>query len=122
MNDYITVAIVDDLLGSGWQGDGDATQAVLEANVWLSARNLPNDPTPDAVKRAGALLAREAANERLYVDSTGSVKRESVKAGSVESETEYVSGNNPKSGTMRLVLDLLRPWLGSGSTFNVRRA
>ncbi len=122
MTDYITVAIVDDLLGANWQGDGDAMQAVLEANVWLSARNLPYDPTPDAVERAGALLAREAAKGELYADSEGAIKRERVKASSVESETEYVGGSNPQSGTMRLVLDMLRPWLSSGSTFEVRRA
>ena len=122
MNEYVTVAKVDDLLGSGWQGDGDATQAVMEANVWLSARNLPDDPIPTAVERAGALLARESAKGELYADSEGAIKRERVKASSVESETEYAGGSNPQSGTMRLVLDMLRPWLSSGSTFEVRRA
>lgn len=120
--EYVTVAIVDDLLGSGWQGDGDPEQGVLEANVWLSARGLPHDPAPDAVKRAGALLAREAAHDRLYADSVGAVKRKRVKADTVESETEYVGGDNRQSGIMRLVFDLLRPWLGGGSTFAVRRA
>lgn len=122
MTDYITVAIVDDLLGSGWQGDGDATQAVLEANVWLSSRNLPNDPVPNAVERAGALLAREAANERLYADRQPNLKRKLVDADGVRSEREYMDGSTSSNGTMRLILDLLRPWLSSGSTFDVRRA
>lgn len=121
MNEYVTVATVDTLLGAGWQNTGDADQAVLEANVWLSARNLPYDPVPAAVERAGALLAQEAANAGLYVDTTGDVKRKSVKAGEVSSETEYTVGDNRKSGTMRLILDLLKPWMGSGSTFDVRR-
>ncbi|MEG3078482.1 DnaT-like ssDNA-binding protein [Halomonas sp. 5021] len=122
MSDYITVAKADELLGAGWQGDGDADQAVMEANVWLSARNLPDDPVPSAVERAGALLAKEAAKGELYASTTGSVKRKRVKADTVESETEYTTGDNRQSGTMRLVLDLLRPWLSSGSTFDVRRA
>lgn len=121
MNDYITVAITDTLLGADWQNTGDADQAVLEANAWLTARNLPVNPVPVAVERAGALLARESANGGLYIDTTGDVKRKRVKAGSVESETEYAVGDNRKTGTMRLILDLLRPWTGSGSTFEVRR-
>lgn len=122
MVEYITAQQVSDLLGSDWAGDADPTQAVLEANVWLSARNLPHDPTPELVARAGALLAREAAHDRLYIDSTGSVRRKRVKADTVESETEYTTGDNRQSGAMRLIHDLLRPWLGSGSTFAVRRA
>lgn len=124
MNDYITVVKADELLGAGWQGDGDADQAVLEANVWLSARNLPDDPVPSAVERAGALLAREAASGDLYADRTGAVKREAVSAGSVSTETEYQDGATASTGIMRLVLDLLRPHLpaGGGSTFAVRRA
>lgn len=123
MNEYITKADVDTLLGAGWEGTGDATQAVLEANIWLTAKGLPvNDPVDDAIQRAGALLAREAAHDRLYIDTTGSVKRKRVKADTVESETEYATGDNPRSGAMRLVHDLLRPWLASGSTFAVRRA
>lgn len=123
MNEYITKADVDTLLGAGWEGTGDATQAVLEANIWLTAKGMPvNDPVDDAIQRAGAYLAREAANDRLYTDATGSVKRKRVKADSVESEKEYTSGDNRRSGALRLVYDLLRPWLGSGSTFEVRRA
>lgn len=122
MTDYITVAIVDDLLGVNWQGDGDATQAVIEANVWLSSRNLPDDPIPSAVERAGALLAREAANARLYADRQPNLKRKLVDADGVKSEREYMDGSTVSSGTMRLILDLLRPWLSSGSAFDVRRA
>ncbi len=122
MIDYITVAIVDDLLGAGWQGDGDADQAVLEANVWLTARNLPDSPVPSAVERAGALLAREAANDRLYADRQPNLKRKMVDADGVRSEREYMDGSTASGGTMRLILDLLRPWLASGSTFDVRRA
>ena len=123
MNTYIEKADVDTLLGAGWEGDGDATQAVLEANIWLTAKRLPiNDPVDDSIQLAGAYLARESANDRLYVATEGSVKRERAKADTVEVETEYMGGFSPTSGAMRLVMDLLRPWLSAGSTFEVRRA
>lgn len=124
MTTYVTVADVDALLPAGWEGDGDKDRAVLSANTWLTARNVPNDdPLPDAIKQAGALLAQEAANGRLYADSQGGIKRKAVKAGSVESETEYQDNAYAKSGALKQIGDLLRPYLsGAGSTFAIRRA
>lgn len=126
MNTYITKANVDELLGAGWEGTGDAELAVLQANAWLTAKGVAlNDPVDDDVKLAGAYLAQEAASGRLYADSKGQIKRKRVKADSVESETEYMDGYTSRSGQMTFIMSLLGPFLpstGGGSTFDVRRA
>lgn len=125
MAEYITVSDVDTLLGAGWEGTGDKDRAVLEANAWMTARGvIASDPVEDDILQAGAYLAESAAAGTLYGDRTPSVKRKRVKADTVESETEYQDGATRSVGIMRLVLDLLRPYLpaGGGSTFAVRRA
>ncbi|USZ48130.1 DnaT-like ssDNA-binding protein [Halomonas sp. DN3] len=125
MTEYITVADVDALLPAGWEGDGDKTRAVLEANAWLSARGvMASDPVEDDIKQAGAYLAQDAAAGNLYGDRAPSLKREMVDADGVKVEEEYQDGASASSGTLRLVNDLLRPYLtaGGGSTFAVRRA
>lgn len=124
MTEYITAADVDTLLGAGWEGTGDADRAILEANAWMTSRGvIASDPVEDDIKQAGAYLAESAAQGNLYADREGAIKRERVKA-EVEVETEYQDGASSSAGVMRLVIDLLRPYLpaGGGSTFAVRRA
>jgi hypothetical protein len=125
MAEYVTASDVESVLGTGWEGSGDADRALLEANAWLTARGvLASDPVEQDIITAGAYLAQSAAQGELYADRTGAVKRKRVKADTVESETEYQDGAASSQGVMRLVLDLLRPYLpaGGGSTFNVTRA
>lgn len=125
MTEYVTSADVESVLGSGWEGTGDATRALLEANAWLTSRGVQaSDPVEQDIITAGAYLAQSAAQGELYADRAGAVKREAVSAGSVSTETEYQDGATASTGIMRLVLDLLRPYLpaGGGSTFAVRRA
>lgn len=124
MHQYITVSDVDDMLPAGWEGDGDKERAVLEANVWLEARGVETtEPTPDAVKQAGAYLAKDAADGALYGDTEPALKRKKVVADTVESEKEFMDGATAQSGTLILVYDLLRPFLpvGGGANFDVRR-
>jgi len=125
MTDYITVSDVDDTLPAGWEGAGDKDRAVLEANTWMTARGvIAGDPVEYPIQQAGAYLAKDAAGGTLYGDRVPALKRKKVKAGSVESENEWMDGASVSSGTLRLVNDLLRPFLpaGGGSTFRVRRA
>lgn len=125
MTEYVTASDVDDLLGTGWEGDGDKTRAILESNAWLTSRGVQaSDPVEHDILTAGAYLAERAAAGELYADRTPNLKREAVSAGSVSTETEYMDGSTASTGIMRLVLDLLRPYLpaGGGSTFAVRRA
>lgn len=114
MNTYITTAQVEAIKGPEWYGTGDPDQAVLEANVWMTAYGVPvKDPQEDAVTQAGAILAVEAANGRLYADSAGTIKRKAVKADTVESETEYMDGSAPSSGALSLVYAMLRPYVNA---------
>ncbi|KJZ13505.1 hypothetical protein TW86_11350 [Halomonas sp. S2151] len=125
MTEYITVADVDALLPAGWEGDGDKTRAVLEANAWLSARGvMTSDPVEDDIKQAGAYLAQDAATGNLYGDRDPALKRKMVEAKGVKTEKEYQDGAVISSGTLRLVNDLLQPYLtgAGGSTFAVWRA
>ncbi len=125
MAEYITTADVETLLGADWEGTGDADRAILEANAWLTSRGvIASDPVEDDIKQAGAYLAERAAAGNLYADTTGNIKSKSVQAGSVSTSTEYMDGSTSSAGIMRLVLDLLRPYLpaGGGSTFQVSRA
>ena len=124
MTVYITVQDVDALLPMGWQGSGDKDVAVMQANTWLTARGvIAGNPIEDDILQAGALLAREAAQDKLYADSDGKLKRKRVKADTVESEKEYMDGSKPVSGVLALVMDLLKPYLpkGGGSNFKVKR-
>ena len=112
MATYVTVDDVDTKLGADWEGTGDKARAVLDANTWLTARRVRlSDPVNDDVVMAGALLAQEAANGRLYADTDGAVKRERVRADTVEVETEYQDGAQAQTGALSMISDLLAPYL-----------
>lgn len=122
---YITEQDVEDVLGAGWEGSGDPALAVQQANDWLTSKGIPlpdDTDDPDRIKRAGAYLAKQAASGTLYADTRGDIKRKRVKAGTVESETEYQDYTRAKSGDMAYVEDLLKPWLAPlGSVTLLRR-
>ncbi|RUR26840.1 hypothetical protein ELY33_17175 [Vreelandella andesensis] len=125
MTEYVTTADVEGVLGTDWEGAGDAARAILEANTWLTSRRVnASDPVEADIITAGAYLAQMAAEGALYADRTPALKRKRVKADTVESELEYQDNATASNGRLRLVLDLLRPYLpaGGGSTFDVRRA
>lgn len=112
MVEFITVADVDALLPADWAGDGDPELAVMQANAYLSGLTFkPWDDQPEAITRAGAELAREAANNRLYADSEGVVQQERVKADTVEVSTTFAAGSTARSGALRFVDALLAPWI-----------
>ncbi|MDX1464490.1 MAG: hypothetical protein R3215_02150 [Halomonas sp.] len=124
MTEYVTTADVEGVLGAGWEGTGDADRAVLEANAWLTSRGvIASDPVESDIITAGAYLAERAARGNLYADQAPNLKRKMVDADGVKSEKEYQDGATASVGIMRLVLDLLRPYLpaGGGSTFAVTR-
>ncbi len=108
---FITAEQVDSLLGSDWAQAAAKPLAVQMANDWLRAKGIPADIDDDRITRAGAYLAKMAAGGTLYADSRGDVKRKRVKAGSVESETEFQDGTKAVAGELKYVEDLLRPWL-----------
>lgn len=112
MIEYVTEADVDAALGAGWEGSGDKALAVLQANSYLNTLTFKAwEIQPDAVTRAGAELAKEAAAGRLYADTQGDIKRKMVDADGVKSEKEFREGSVARSGALQFVDALLAPWI-----------
>lgn len=124
MTDFITVADVDQALGQGWAGDGDAVLAVSMANAWLTAKikRLVSEPVPDAIVTAGAQVAKLAAAGKLYKDTQREVQSKSVSAQSGTSTSKtYVSGSVDRSACENFALDLIAPWIRRSGTVMLKR-
>lgn len=124
MTDYITIADVDTLLGPGWAGTGDPVLAVTMANAWLTAKiNRPvADPTPDAVKLAGAQVAKEAAAGNLYKSTQKEVLSKTVSATSGTSVSKtYATGSTDLSAGENFALALLAPWTKRSGVMMLKR-
>ena len=124
MTDFITVADVDQKLGLGWAGTGDAVLAVAMANAWLTAkikRTAP-DPVPDAIVSAGAQVAKLAAAGQLYKDTQREIQSKTVsaQAGTSTSKT-YVAGSVDRSTGENFALDLIAPWTRRSGTVMLKR-
>lgn len=118
---YITIEQVDTLLGSTWTTEDKKPRAVLMANVWLTNLALPEfDPVPDDVIQAGAEVAREAANGKLYSAKETGVTSKSVKAGSVSTSKSYMDSSRSISAGESFALALLAHYLGTGQVKVVR--
>jgi len=124
MTDFITVADVDQALGQGWAGDGDAVLAVSMANAWLTAKikRLVPEPVPDAIVTAGAQVAKLAAAGKLYKDTQREVQSKTVsaQAGTSTSKT-YVAGSVDRSAGENFALDLIAPWIRRSGTVLLKR-
>jgi hypothetical protein len=124
MTDFITVADVDAQLGPDWAGTGDAVLAVAMANAWLTAKiNRPvADPTPDAIKLAGAQVAKEAAAGNLYKTTQKEVLSKTVSAQSGTSVSKtYAEGSTDLSAGENFALALLAPWVKRSGTIMLKR-
>lgn len=124
MTDFITVADVDTQLGPDWAGTGDPVLAVTMANAWLMAKiNRPvADPTPDAVKLAGAQVAKEAAAGNLYKATQKEVLSKTVSATSGTSVSKtYVEGSTDLSAGENFALALLAPWTKRSGVMMLKR-
>ncbi|MFT2153768.1 protein singed, partial [Klebsiella pneumoniae] len=77
---FITVEVVNSILGATWTDESKKAKSVLMANTWMNGLNLkmPCDKAtheiiiPDDVKQAGAYAALSAANGGLYQQKTDS--------------------------------------------------
>lgn len=120
---YITIEDVDNLLGVDWTTQDKKAISVVQANTWLNARKicLPDDTVPDAILLAGANLAKLSSENKLYQNIDGVVKREKVKADTVEVETEYKDGSESAvSGDIQFINDLIAPYLCRGLSLTAR--
>ncbi len=124
MTDFITVADVDQKLGQGWAGSGDAVLAVSMANAWLTAKikRLVPEPVPDAIVTAGAQVAKLAAASKLYKDTQREVQSKTVsaQAGTSTSKT-YVAGSVDRTAGENFALDLIAPWIRRPGTVMLKR-
>lgn len=125
--DYITEADVDDLLGIGWDDSAQQGRSVMLANAWLNERlrgDVPS-PTPQAIVQAGAEIAREAGQGRLYAASGREVVSTTASAGGgVSVSKTYASGSTERTAGEALALALIAPWTrrrGAGGAFTLRR-
>lgn len=124
MTDFITVADVNAQLGPDWAGTGDAVIAVAMANAWLTAKinRLVADPTPDAIKLAGAQVAKEAAAGNLYKATQKEVLSKTVSAQSGTSVSKtYAEGSTDLSAGENFALALLAPWVKRSGTIMLKR-
>jgi len=124
MTDFITVADVDALLGPDWAGTGDPVLSVTMANAWLTDKiNRPvADPTPDAIKLAGAQVAKEAAAGNLYKATQKEVLSKTVSAQSGTSVSKtYAEGSTDLSAGENFALALLAPWVKRSGTIMLKR-
>ncbi|CAN7254864.1 hypothetical protein LJR159_000960 [Pseudomonas brassicacearum] len=124
MTDFITVADVDALLGPDWAGTGDPVLAVSMANAWLTAKiNRPvADPTPEAIKLAGAQVAKEAAAGKLYTSTQKEVQSKTVSAQSGTSVSKtYVAGSTDQSAGVNFAIALLAPWIKRSGVMMLKR-
>lgn len=115
---YVTVTQVDETLGGDWADPAAKPLAVQMANTWLSARQIPEKLSLEdqqAVTLAGSYLSKMAADGTLYADSEGVIKREKVKADTVEVDTEFADGSRPVLADMTFVTDLLSKFLSANS-------
>ncbi|MNJ35143.1 hypothetical protein D3C77_298720 [compost metagenome] len=124
MTDFISVADVDQKLGPGWAGSGDAVLSVAMANAWLTAkikRTVP-DPVPDAIVTAGAQVAKLAAENKLYKDTGKEVLSKTVSAQSGTSTSKtYAEGSVELSAAENFALDLIAPWVRRSGTVMLKR-
>lgn len=124
MTDFVTEADVVQQLGPDWAGDGDAVLAVAMANAWLTAkikRAVP-EVVPDAIKSAGAQVAKLAAAGKLYKDTQREVQSKTVsaQAGTSTSKT-YVAGSVDRSTGENFALALIAPWTRRAGTVMLKR-
>lgn len=122
--DFITAADVDAHLGMGWEGPDGAERAVLMANAWLAERirrDVPS-PVPVAIVQAGAEIAREAAQGKLYLAAGREVTSQTVSAGGgVSVSKTYAAGSADRSAGESLALALIAPWRRRTGVFMLER-
>ena len=123
MTTYITIADVDAALGSTWKDDpapGMTPElAVLQANTWLTAQlggQYSTPPVPEPIKLAGAEIAREAINGRLYTaKARTTTETEASAAPGTYVKKKFEAGSEAQTAGMVFALALLAPWLGPRS-------
>lgn len=115
---FATIDDVDAILGADWTTQDKKTNALLDANTWLSAHKFCKglDPIAEELKQAAAYLARMSASNLLYVTtSDGLVTEKTVKADTVQVTKKFAVGQETgKQADMLRVEAIIKLFLCSG--------
>jgi len=114
---YVTLTEANAYLAikEDWQdGDEELTaDALLWGRYYIDANFdcvIDYDNISEEVKFANSLLGYDYFNQGdLFFINDSSVKMKRVKAGSVESETEYTSGKTTRPNSLDKVIAILKP-------------
>jgi hypothetical protein len=121
---YVTVAIVDALLGPGWALTGAKPRAVMMANAWLTERikRTVETPVPAAILQAGAEVARDAGADLLYKAEAREVSATTVSAGGgVSVAKSFTPGAKAMTAGETLATALIKPWTRRPSSITLLR-
>lgn len=128
---YATVVEADAYMANStdWGNASDELKfdALLDARYYMdttfSCDLSSYDVIPDEMKYANAVLADDLVRNPGIFDHSPAVKLKMVKAGSVQSETEYMSGQKSTPATLKKVKGILKNICsGGGATVELIRA
>lgn len=93
------------------------TRLLAQSEAYLRARNVKEykdgADVPQALKLACYEVIRGVLSNDLYQGQSQTVKREKVKADTVETEEEFMDGSVALSATEQFILDLIAPYAKS---------
>ena len=115
---YITEQeALDNVTEFASQTASDKARLLAQAEAYLRARNVKEykdgADVPQALKLACYEVIRGVLSNDLYQGQSQTVKREKVKADTVETEEEFMDGSVALSATEQFILDLITPYAKS---------
>lgn len=122
---FITIEQVDEILGDGWEGNGDKKNAVLQANTWLETKSFKQsclDPLSNKIITAAAYLAQLAAKGELYPSTNqGVLSGLKAKADTVEIDLKYAAGMEQAiNGQLTFIESMIAPCIAVSFSLNRR--
>ena len=95
----------------------DKARLLAQAEAYLRARNVKeykdSEGVPQALKLACYEVINGVLNGELYRGQSQALKREKVKADTVETEEEYQDGSVALTATEQFINDLIAPYAKS---------
>ena len=115
---YITEQeALDNVTEFASQTASDKARLLTQSEAYLRARNVKEykdgADVPQALKLACYEVIRGVLSNDLYQGQSQTVKREKVKADTVETEEEFMDGSVALSATEQFILDLITPYAKS---------
>ena len=123
---YITEQeALDNVTEFSSQTASDKARLLAQAEAYLRARNVKEykdcADVPQALKLACYEVIQGVLSNDLYQGQSQAVKREKVKADTVETEEEFMDGSVVLSATEQFINDLIAPYAKSSGVQWVSR-